>query len=106
MPRQTKTVYASDVSDAQWAILAPLIRRVTRQPGKVPRREIINAIFYRQRSGCQWRYLPHSYPHWKTVYSCFSRWQKLGLWEQILQEMNQQGRQKKESASTRCGDCG
>ena len=106
MSRKKRVVYPSDVSDEQWEVLAPLIRSVTRQPGRVPRREIVNAIFYVQRTGCQWRFLPQSYPHWKTVYSCFRRWSALGLWEQVGAAMNQKARQKKEDFFAQRGDCG
>jgi len=37
-----------------------------------------------QRTGCQWRYLPAGFPHWKTVYSCFWRWQHNGVWDAVL----------------------
>lgn len=65
--------YDTDVSDIEWAILAPLIPAV--QSGSRPRfrnmREMINAIFYLQRSGCAWRLLPHEFPPWQTVYYYF-----------------------------------
>lgn len=44
----------------------------------------MNAIFYQLRTGCQWRYLPREYPKWKTVYSCFWRWQRSGVWDRVL----------------------
>ncbi|RYX83635.1 transposase [bacterium] len=56
-------------------MIAPVLRNATRQPGPVPRR----AIFYVLRTGCQWRFLPVSYPNWKTVYSCLRRW-SLSRW--------------------------
>jgi len=79
-----KKAYPSDLSDAQWMLVAPVLRRATRQPGRVSRREILNAIFYVQRTGCQWRYLPEGFPNWQTVYSCFWRWQRSGVWEVVL----------------------
>ena len=99
MPRQPKVVYPSDLSDRQWATVAPLLRWATRQPGQVSRRAILNAIFYVQRTGCQWRYLPTGFPNWKTVYSCFWRWQKNGVWHIVLTALQQkvrvaQGRQE------------
>lgn len=65
----THTSYPSDVSDAEWAILAPLLPARTRtgRPPTVDRREVVNAIFYVLRTGCQWRYLPPPYPNWHTV---------------------------------------
>ncbi len=87
MPRKAKIIYPSDLSDQQWAIVAPVLRKATRQPGQVSRRSILNAIFYVQRTGCQWRYLPREFPHWKTVYSCFWRWQRGGVWDGVLEEL-------------------
>lgn len=65
--KANKAKYPSDLSDEQWAVLGPLIRAATRQPGKIDRRAIVNAIFYQLRTGCQWRYLPREYPNGKTV---------------------------------------
>ena len=84
MPRRPKPVYPSDLSDAQWQAVAPVLRHATGQPGRVPRREVLNAIFYVLRTGCQWRYLPQSYPNWKTVYSCFRRWSLSGVWDEVV----------------------
>lgn len=84
MPRRPKPVYPSDLSDAQWLVVAPVLRDATGQPGRVPRREVLNAIFYVLRTGCQWRYLPKSYPNWKTVYTCFRRWSLSGVWDEVV----------------------
>jgi putative transposase len=46
-------------------------------------REILNAIFYVLRSGCQWRLLPHDFPRWPTVYHYFRKWRLDGTWERI-----------------------
>ena len=46
-------------------------------------REVVNAIFYVVRSGCQWKNLPHEYPHYKSVYYHYRKWCLNGLWEQI-----------------------
>jgi putative transposase len=46
-------------------------------------REILNAIFYLLRSGCQWRMLPHEFPRWPTVYHYFRKWRIDGTWESI-----------------------
>ncbi|RYX79936.1 transposase, partial [bacterium] len=75
-----------------WQIVAPVLRNATRQPGQVPRRAILNAIFYVLRTGCQWRFLPVSYPNWKTVYSCFRRWSLNGTWDQVVDALRVQVR--------------
>jgi len=77
--------YPTDLNDAEWAILEPLLPEV--KPGGRPRsvemREILNAIFYRERTGCAWEMLPHDFPPSKTVYDYFNQWSKDGTWEQI-----------------------
>ena len=78
--------YASDLSDAEWAILEPLIPPA--KPGGCPRRvnmrQILNGIFYVLRSGCAWRLLPHDYPAWSTVYDYFRKWRNAGVWERLV----------------------
>jgi putative transposase len=79
-----ETNYPSDVTDKQWQIISKLLppkKKCGRKP--IDRRWIINAIFYVNRTGCQWRALPHDFPKWKTVYTVFWRWRKAGLWQQI-----------------------
>ncbi|MGW3941337.1 transposase, partial [Streptomyces phaeochromogenes] len=60
--------YPSDLADEQWALIEPMItawkldrvaRSATGDPGSCDLREVVNAIFYQNRTGCQWRYLPH-----------------------------------------------
>ncbi len=87
--------YNTDVSDAEWTILEPLIPAV--QPGGRPRfrnlREIVNAVFYLQRAGCAWRLLPHEFPPWQTVYYYFRTWRDAGVWETMLKTIREQVRQ-------------
>ena len=86
-----RTSYTTDLSDAQWKRIARLVPvpRNTRvkggggRPPRYDRREILNAILYVTRTGCQWRLLPHDFPHWKTVYTYFIRWHTEGVFEQI-----------------------
>jgi putative transposase len=87
MSRAKSEIYPSDLSDAQWEVVAPVLRRAVGRSGRIARREILNALFYVHRTGCQWRYLPQSYPKWKTVYSCFWRWQRSGVWDAVLDEL-------------------
>lgn len=82
---QQEKVYASDLSDAEWEVLRPLIPR-SKPIGRdrtTSMRAVVNGIFYVTRSGCQWRMLPKEYPPWQTVYGYFSRWKKDGTWEAI-----------------------
>lgn len=78
--------YSTDLTDKQWAILEPLFDELHRRGGrpcKHPRRKMLNAIFYITRTGCQWRLLPHDFPHWDTVYETFRRWEEIGFLKQI-----------------------
>lgn len=76
--------YPSDLTDGQWQVIKKLLPPIGRR-GRPPidRREIVNAILYVVYSGCQWRMLPHDLPKWKTVYTVFWRWRKLGIWQRI-----------------------
>ena len=101
----TRKAYPSDLSDAQWAILEPLMpaQKPTGPRLRVDRREVVNAICYVLRTGCQWRYLPEGFPNWNTVYWYFARWRDDGTWEQIndrlrRQERVRQGRDPEPSA--------
>ncbi len=67
--------YLTDLSDAEWRLLEPLLvppRRLGRPP-KWPRRLVADAVSYVIRSGCAWRMLPHDFPPWQTVYAHFRR---------------------------------
>src|SRR5215831_17939618 len=85
--------YPSDLPDARWALVEPPLtawrereRRAGLGIGRPPRRglrAILDAILYVGRTGIPWRYLPHEYPPWETVYSYFARWQKDGVFEQL-----------------------
>jgi putative transposase len=81
----TRKVYPTDLTDAQWQHLEPLVPAP--QPGGRPvlhpRREILNAIFYVLRSGESWRMLPHDLPPWQTVYYYFRRWRRDGVWDRL-----------------------
>src|SRR5712691_7899642 len=80
-----RSAYSTDLTDAQWAQLEPHIPPA--QPGGRPRsqnvRELLNALFYRERTGCQWRLLPHDFPKWPTVYAYFRRWQADGTFAHL-----------------------
>lgn len=76
--------YPSDVTSGQWQVIRQLLpRRSKRGRPPVDRREVLNAILYVVRTGCQWRQLPHDFPNWKTVYTVFWRWRKGGVWKRI-----------------------
>jgi putative transposase len=88
--------YPTDLTDQQWKILEPLVPapKPGPQPVKHTRREILNAIFYVNRAGCQWRMLPHDLPPWQLVYGYFSRWRKDGTWQRINDALRPQIRKR------------
>lgn len=75
--------YPSDLTDAQWAVLAPLVPmpKPGGRPAQHDRREIVEAILYVLRGGIAWRALPHDFPPWQTVYDYFRTWRDDGTWE-------------------------
>ena len=77
--------YSTDLSDAEWALLAELIpaAKLGGRPRTTDMREVLNAIFYLLRAGCAWRLLPHDFPRWKTVYHYWREWRVSGLWEKV-----------------------
>ena len=77
--------YPTDLTDAQWLIIEPLIPPAKHggRHRKVCPREILDAIFYVLRSGCAWRMMPHDFPPWQTVYGYFRTWQQENRWETI-----------------------
>jgi putative transposase len=85
--------YPSDLTDAQWAIIEPLIPvNSTGRPRSVAMREVLNALFYLNRAGCQWDMLPHDLPAKSTVYDYFAQWKADGTWQAILDALRQQVR--------------
>ena len=81
----SRTAYLTDLSDAEYGCLAPYLPPSARRgrPRLRPLREILDAIFYVVRAGCQWRLLPREFPPWQTVYHYFRRWRLDGTWERL-----------------------
>jgi putative transposase len=77
--------YPTDLTDKEWNVLRPLIPAVKSggRPASYERREIVKAILYVSRTGCQWRLLPHDFPPWKIVYAYFRTWRLDGTWQSI-----------------------
>ena len=99
-----RKAYKTDITDAQWQILEPLIPPA--KPGGHPRtvnmREVVNGIFYVLRTGCGWEMLPYDLPPYSTVYYYFRRLllrttlrerQKTDVWQQMNNALRQQLRQ-------------
>jgi putative transposase len=77
--------YPTDLSDAEWNYIEPHMPapKGHGRPRIHSPREILDAIFYVLKSGCQWRLLPHDFPRWPTVYHYFRIWRIDGTWEKI-----------------------
>ena len=86
--------YPSDLTDEQWVRLVPHLPKAQLRgaPRRVKLREIINALLYLSRTGCQWRMLPHDLPEWETVYAYFSQWRGDGTWERLNRELRMEVR--------------
>ncbi|MFD8766434.1 IS5 family transposase [Streptomyces mirabilis] len=81
-----------DLTDAQWAVLEPLLPKGKR-PGRPPmwaRRQLIDGIRFRVRTGIPWRDLPAEYGPWGRAYDLFRRWQRDGTWFQIFTALQAQ----------------
>src|SRR5688500_18885713 len=68
------TNYPSDLSDSQWQVIKEYLN--TKRKRKHDLRQIVNAVLYLVKSGCQWRMLPHDFPKWQLVYYYFSKWKR------------------------------
>jgi transposase len=86
--------YGSDLTDAEWAIVAPLLPKPCDR-GRRRRwhwREVLDAIFYVLRAGCPWRFLPDSFPPWRTVYRWFGELRDSGVFESLNHHLVQMDR--------------
>ncbi len=99
--------YESDMTDYQWQLIKPLLPLEHEGPGrpiKLDMRQVVNAIFYVLRAGCQWENLPKNYPNHNSIYYHYRKWSLDGTWAGVnealrQQERERQGRQPEPSAS-------
>ena len=77
--------YETDLTDEQWELIEPLF--VGMRKRKWEKRELVNAVLYLVKTGCQWRNLPHDFPPAFTVHSFYRRARLSGLWDRILQHL-------------------
>jgi putative transposase len=86
-----RKAYPSDLTDEQWALVEPLIPAARTQQGGRPRevnmREVVNAILYINRSGCQWDMLPHDLLPKSTAYEYFAQWRDDGTLGRIVDDL-------------------
>ena len=87
--------YASDLTDAEWALIAPHMPAVKRlgRPRETELRSVLDAILYIARTGCQWRMLPKDFPPFTTVQGYFYDWRDDGLFEKLNFELLLQARE-------------
>lgn len=97
--------YQSDLTDKQWVIIQPLIpaQNDGGRPRTTDMREVMNAVFYMRRTGCQWDYLPKCFPPISTVYDYFSQWRDDGVLDDMMRVLREEirtdsGRNAKPSA--------
>jgi transposase len=98
-----RTRYPSDLTDAQWALLQPLLEQTKLRGGRprlYPLREIVNALLYILRGGVSWRSLPHDFPPWESVYDHFRRWKQAGTLERLHEVLRHQTRQQAKRGRT------
>jgi putative transposase len=99
--------YPSDLSDEEWGLIEPFVEYKggsVGRPREINTRNVVDAIFYLNKTGCQWRYLPKKYPAWKDVHKYFSKWRNNGTWQKINDVFRErlreaEGKEKGPSAS-------
>ena len=89
-------VYPSDMSDAQWNIIRPLIppAKSGGRPREVEMRQIVNGALYMVHGGCSWRMLPREYGPWQTVYGYFRVFRRTEVWQKIHDALREKVRRK------------
>lgn len=105
----SRAAYPTDLSDAQWELIEPHMPKSKRLGRKieVDFREVVNAIFYINRAGCQWDMLPHDFPNYKTVNWYYNEWRRAGLWDAIMNALRTAVRKaadRNESPTVACID--
>ena len=95
---QKRATYTSDMTDAEWKLIKPLLPLQRTGPGRpieLDMREVVNAIFYLLHTGCQWRDLPHDFPAFGSVYYHYRKWCLDGTWQAVNEALRQQERQQR-----------
>jgi len=84
-----RKAYPSDVSDEEWALVAPYLTLMTEDAPQrdYPLREVFNGLRWIVRTGAQWRWMPHDLPPWHVVYQQSRRWTKAGVFESLVHDL-------------------
>lgn len=103
---EPRKAYPSDLTDAQWVIVEPLLppAKSGGRPREVDLREVFNSLLYLNRTGCQWDMLPHDLLPKSTVFEYFAQWRDDGTWQRVLDALRarvrvQAGREPTPSAA-------
>lgn len=89
--------YTSDTTDSQWEIIEPLLNLERKGPGRpieLDMRRVVDAIFYLNRTGCQWEEMPHDFPNHNSVFYHYNKWQKDGTWRDVNRALRYQERER------------
>jgi len=107
MEAMARKTYPSDLTDAQWAVLEPLVPPCKHggRPRMVNMREVVNTILYLNRTGCQWDMLPHDLLPKSTVYEYFARWRDDGTWGKMIDALRSQVRTDQDRQPTPSAMC-
>jgi len=105
-----RKAYPSDVSDDEWAFVAPYLTLMTEDAPQrtYPLRDVFNGLRWPVRAGAAWRMLPHDLPPWTVVYQQTQRWMRAGCFEAIVHDLREilrqaQGRQAQPTAALFAG---
>ncbi len=91
-----KAMYNSDLSAGEWALIEHHFQPKDKR-GAAPKHDkriVVNAILYINKTGAQWRMLPNDFPPWQTVYGHYYHWSHNGIWEAVIDELNELHRKK------------
>lgn len=90
--------YPTDLTDEQWTVLEPLLQRADGpgRPTELDLRTVVNALLYKNRTGCQWRMLPSDFPSHSSVRYYFDKWRHDETWQRINDSLRQSVRQQLE----------
>ena len=107
METPARKAYPTDLTDAQWTILEPLVppSKHGGRPRAVNMREVINTIMYLNRAGCQWDMLPHDLLPKSTVYEYFAQWRDDGTWLRFVDALRVQVRTREGREATPSAMC-
>ena len=95
--KRVKMKYRSDLENNEWELIKDFFKKQDNRGVEAThnKRDIVDAILYIVKTGCQWSMLPNDYPNYKTVHEYFMNWSRNGVWEKALDKLNEIHRKKK-----------